>query len=177
VIFALLLLGCGIVLLYWRSRRLIRPVTLGMVICALILIDLASLGAYTELELNDPTAGFQHPAAIAFLKSDPSTYRIDTRTEVWDVWQPDLSLLHNIADVWGIYNPLVLADFNHYWESLGSRSSRLYDFLNAKYIVAHKDVVLDWNKYELAFDGDPQVNIYRNRFAAGLCCPAVAIRG
>jgi hypothetical protein len=163
VIFALLLLGCGIVLLYWRSRRLIRPVTLAMVICALILIDLASLGAYTELELNDPTAGFQHPAAIAFLKSDPSTYRIDTRTEVSDVWQPDLSLLHNIADVWGIYNPLVLADFNHYWESLGSRSSRLYDFLNAKYIVAHKDVVLDWNKYELAFDGDPQVNIYRNQ--------------
>jgi hypothetical protein len=163
VIFALLLLGCGIVLLFWRSRRLIRPVTLGIVFCALILVDLASLGAYTELEFNDPTAGYQHPAAIAFLKSDPATFRIDTRTEVWDVWQPDLSLLHNIADVWGIYNPLVLADFYRYWENLGSRSSRLYDFLNAKYIVGHKNVVLDWNKYELAYDGDPQVNIYRNR--------------
>ena len=163
VVFALLLLGCGIVLLYWRSRRLVRPVTLGIVVCAVILIDLASLGAYTELETNDPTAGFQHPAAIAFLKSDPATFRIDTRTEVWDVWQPDLSLLHNIDDVWGIYNPLVLADFHRYWESLGSRSSRLYDFLNAKYIVGHKNVVLDWDKYELAFDGDPQVNIYRNR--------------
>jgi hypothetical protein len=163
VVFALLLLGCGIVVLYWRSRRLIRPVTLGIVICALILIDLASLGAYTELEFNDPTAGFQHSAAIAFLKSDPETFRIDTRTEVWDVWQPDLSVLHNIYDVWGIYNPLVLADFHRYWENLGSRSSRLYDFLNAKYIIGHKDVVLDWDKYELAFDGDPQVNIYRNR--------------
>jgi len=163
LIFALLLLGCGIVLLNWRGRRLVRPVTLGIVVCALILIDLASLGANTELEFNDPTAGFQHPAAIAFLKSDPATFRIDTRTEVWDVWQPDLSLLHNIDDVWGIYNPLVLADYHRYWENLGSRSSRLYDFLNAKYVVGHKDVVLDWDKYELAFDGDPQVNIYRNR--------------
>ena len=163
VLFALLLLGCGIVLLYWRSRRLVRPVTLGIAICALILVDLASLGAYTELEFNDPTSGFQHPAAIAFLKSDPEYFRIDTRTEVWNVWQPDLSLLHNIYDVWGIYNPLVLADFHRYWENLGSRSSRLYDFLNAKYVIGHKDVVLDWDKYELAFDGDPQVNIYRNR--------------
>jgi hypothetical protein len=163
VVFALLLLGCGILLLYWRGRRVIRPVTLGIAVCALILVDLASLGAYTELEFNDPTSGFQHSAAIAFLKSDPEYFRIDTRTEVWDVWQPDLSLLHNLYDVWGIYNPLVLADFHRYWENLGSRSSRLYDFLNAKYIVGHKDVVLDWDKYELAFDGDPQVNIYRNK--------------
>lgn len=163
VMFALLLLGCGIVLLYWRSRHLVRPLTLGVVVCALILIDLASLGAYSELEFNDPTSGFHHPAAVAFLKNDPDYFRIDTRTEVWDVWQPDLSVLHNIYDVWGIYNPLVLADFHRYWESMGSRSTPLYDFLNAKYIIGHKDVVLDWDKYELAFDGDPQVNIYRNQ--------------
>jgi hypothetical protein len=115
------------------------------------------------LEFNDPLTGFQHPAAIAFLKSDTDVYRIDTRTEVWDVWQPNLSLLNGIQDVWGIWNPLVLGDFHRYWEGLGSRSTTLYDFLNAKYIVGHKDVVLDWDKFELAFDGDPTVNIYRNR--------------
>jgi hypothetical protein len=112
--------------------------------------------------MNDPTVGFSHEAALAFLKNDTDFYRIDTRTEVWDVWQPNLSLMHGIFDVWGIHNPLVLSDYHRYWEGLGSRSTPLYDFLNAKYIVGHKDVVLDWEKFELAFDADPNVNIYRN---------------
>ncbi|MEM4723563.1 MAG: YfhO family protein, partial [Candidatus Hadarchaeum sp.] len=91
ILFALLFLGCGLMLLYLRNKRWAKPVTLGLLACILILVDLASLGAYTELEFNDPTTGFQHPAAIAFLKNDPEYYRIDTRTGVWDVWQPNLS--------------------------------------------------------------------------------------
>ncbi len=162
IAFAFLLLGCGTLLLYMRGTGRIRSLGLGIAVFALIVIDLASLGAHTELEFNDPLTGFQHPAAIAFLKNDTDVYRIDTRTEVWDVWQPNLSLLNGIQDVWGIWNPLVLGDFHRYWEGLGSRSTTLYDFLNAKYIVGHKDVVLDWDKFELAFDGDPTVNIYRN---------------
>jgi len=162
IVFALLLLGCGVAILHLRGRHRVHQFTLGLIVFVLILFDLASLGAYTELEFNDPTAGFEHPAAIAFLKNDPEYYRIDTRTEVWDVWQPDLSLLHGIFDVWGIHNPLVLADYHRYWEGLGSRSTPLYDFLNAKYVVGHKDVVLDWERFELAFDADPTVNIYRN---------------
>ncbi len=162
VVLALLLLGCSVLLLCARQRRWLRRSTLGLLVVGLIVFDLASLGASTEIELNDPTVGFQHAAALSFLKSDTEFYRIDTRTEVWNVWQPDLSLMHDVFDVWGIYNPLVLASFHRYWEGLGSRSTRLYDFLNAKYVIAHKDVVLDWAKFELAFDGDPQVNIYRN---------------
>lgn len=162
IVFALVLLSCGVAILHLRGRHRVHQFTLGLIVFVLILFDLASLGAYTELEFNDPTAGFEHPAAIAFLKNDPGYYRIDTRTEVWDVWQPDLSLLHGIFDVWGIYNPLVLADYHRYWEGLGSRSTSLYNFLNAKYVVGHKDVVLDWEKFELAFDADPTVNVYRN---------------
>lgn len=162
IAFAFLLLGCGILLLHLRGTGRIHSLCLGTAAFALIVVDLATLGAQTELEFSDPLAGFQHPAAIAFLKSDTDYYRIDTRTEVWNVWQPNLSLLNGIQDVWGIWNPLVLADFHRYWEGLGSRSTPLYDFLNAKYIVGHKDVVLDWDKFELAFDGDPTVNIYRN---------------
>ncbi len=162
VLFAFLLLTCGVVMLGLRGRGQVTRPSLGLVFFLLIVVDLASLGAHTELEFNDPTAGFQHPAAIQFLKNDPEYYRIDTRTEVWDVWQPNLSVAQSIFDVWGIHNPLVLSDFHRYWEGLGSRSSPLYDFLNAKYIVGHKDVVLDWTKFELAFDADPTVNIYRN---------------
>jgi hypothetical protein len=123
------------------------------------------MGAYTDLEYNDPTVGFQHPEAIEFLKSDPGYYRIDTGTGVWDVWQPDASLLYGISDVSGIWNPLQLADYDRYWDAVGLRglrSSRLYDFVNAKYVIGHKDVPLDWDKFVPVFDLDPQVNIYLN---------------
>jgi len=58
---------------------------------------------------------------------------------------------------------LALADAARYWENLGSRSSRLYDLLNIRYVIAKKDVTLDWDKFALAFDGDPQLNVYENR--------------
>ena len=60
-------------------------------------------------------------------------------------------------------NPLALADATRYWENLGSRSSRLYDLLNIRYVIARKDVTLDWDKFALAFDADPQLNVYENR--------------
>ena len=162
VAFFLFLVAASVALLHaWRSRWL-SSASFGGLAVALIVIDLFSLGAYVDLGQEDPTQNFDHPLAIAYLKADPDLHRIDTRTEVWDVWQPDTSLLHRIFDVWGVDNPLLLADYNRYWENMGSRSSPLYDFLNAKYVVAHKDVVLDWEKFELAFDGDPVVNIYRN---------------
>jgi len=162
LVFFLIVLAGSLALIYARRHRWASPQAIGLLAVALIALDLLSMGAYTEIERRDPTANFHHPAAIAFLKADQSYYRIDTRTEVWDVWQPNLSLIQGIFDVWGIYNPSVLADCHRYWEGLGSRSTPLYDFLNAKYIVGHKDVPLDWEKYILAFDGDPQVNIYRN---------------
>jgi hypothetical protein len=37
--------------------------------------------------------------------------------------------------------------------------------LNVRYVVASKDVTLDWDKFSLAYDGDPQFNVYRNERA------------
>jgi hypothetical protein len=67
--------------------------------------------------------------------------------------------------VGGVANPLALADAARYWENLGSRSSGLYDLLNIRYVIARKDVTLDWDKFVLAFDGDPRLNVYENRRA------------
>ena len=173
-----LLLGASALLLYtrWRTWDLrpetwgLRPGTWdwqlgtwGLAALALIFLDLTALGANVDVGRQDPTRHFQHPAAIAFLKADPDLYRIDSVTECWDVWQPDIGLLYDVYDVMGVYNPLMLAHYDRYWATLGSRSTPLYDFLNAKYVIGHKDVPLDWDKFELAFAGDPEVNIYRNR--------------
>ncbi len=139
--------------------------TLGWLAAGLIFLDLASLGAYQDLGDRDPSTGFQQPAIAAFLAAQPGPFRIDSRTQIESLWQPDTALLLGQEDVGGVANPLVLADFERYWGGLGSRSTPLYDLLNVRYVIAGKDTPLDWDKFTLAFDGDPRLNVYENRQA------------
>ena len=162
VILALVLLGAGLAWLGARRAGRLRRRTLGWLAVGLVFFDLASLGAYVDLGFEPPTAGYDHAGVVEFLRQDPDFFRIDSRTDVADVWQPDLALLAGLYDVGGVDNPLVVADVARYWEGLGGRSTALYDFLGVKYVVAGKDTVLDWNKFNLAYDGDPVVNVYRN---------------
>jgi hypothetical protein len=159
----LLIVGVG--LFYLRQRGMTRPAMLGALAVGLLFFDLASLGSGVDVGYDDPSRTFDHPAVIQFLKSDPDLYRIDSRTGVWHLWQPDTSLLHRIFDVGGLINPLNLSDYDRYWNGIPSRSSPLYDFLNAKYVIAAKDVTLDWEKFVPVFDGDPALNVYLNRRA------------
>jgi hypothetical protein len=159
------LLVVGVGFFYLRQRGVTRPGMLGALAVGLLFFDLASLGGGVDVGYDDPTRAFDHPAVIQFLKSDSDLYRIDSRTGVWHLWQPDTSLLHRIFDVGGLINPLNLADYDRYWNGIPSRSSPLYDFLNAKYVIAAKDVTLDWEKFVPVFDGDPALNVYLNRRA------------
>jgi hypothetical protein len=159
------LLVAGTALFYLRRREGTHPAIVGALAVGLLFFDLASLGSNVDVGRDDPTRNFDHPAALQFLKSDASLYRIDTRTNVWDAWQPNTSLLNGLFDVGGLENPLSLADYDRYWAGIPSRSSSLYDFLNAKYVIAAKDVTLDWDKFAPVFDGDPAVAIYLNRRA------------
>ncbi len=165
VILALVLLGAGLAWLGARRAGRLPRRTLAWLALGLVFFDLASLGAYVDLGFEPPTAGYEHARALDFLKQDQDFFRIDSRTDVADVWQPDLALLAGLYDVGGVANPLVVADAARYWEGSGGRSTALYDFMGVKYVVAGKDTVLDWDKFSLAFDGDPAVNIYRNETA------------
>jgi hypothetical protein len=165
VILALVLLGAGLAWLGARRAGRLRRQTLAWLAVGLVFFDLASQGAYVDLSYEPPTKGYEHARAVDFLKQDPDFFRIDSRTDVADVWQPDLALLAGLYDVGGVANPLVVADVARYWEGSGGRSTALYDFLGVKYVVAGKDTVLDWEKFRLAFDGDPSVNLYRNETA------------
>ena len=165
VVFALLLLGASLAWLAARRAGRLSRRTLAWLAVGLVFFDLASLGAYTDLGDTAPTAGFDHPRVVEFLQGDPDLFRIDSRTDVWGVWQPDLALLEGLYDVSGVDNPLVVADVARFWEGTGGRSTRLYDLLGVRYVIGSKEVVLDWNKFSLAFEGDPAVNVYRNETA------------
>jgi hypothetical protein len=159
------LLIVGLLLLHAVQRQWLRPVAAGALAAGLIFFDLASLGSNVDVGAHDPTRTFDHPAIIDYLKSDQSLYRIDTRTNIWHLWQPDTPLLHGIYDVWGVVNPLVLADYDRFLNGLPDRTTRLYDFLNVKYVIAAKDVTLDWQKFAPVFDDDPSLAVYLNRAA------------
>jgi hypothetical protein len=162
VIWALLMLGASLAWLAARRSGRLRRRVLGWLAVGLVFLDLATMGAYTDLGDEPPISGYDHPQIVEFLRADPGFFRIDSRTDVWDVWQPNLALLAGFYDVSGIDNPLVVADVARYLEGTGGRSTRLYDLLGVGYVLGSKEVTLDWDKFGLAFEGDPTVNVYRN---------------
>lgn len=164
MIFSGLLLA-SFVWLSARRSQWATSLTLGWLAVALIYLDLAGVGAYQDLGNADPSLAFDRPALIGFLEAQPGPARIDSRTDIESLWQPNTALLYGLEDVGGVANPSSLADVARYWEGLGSRSSRLYDLLNTRYLIARKDVELDWKKFALAFDTDPDLNAYENRAA------------
>jgi hypothetical protein len=169
------MLGAALAWLGARRSGRLRRRTLAWLAVGFVFFDLASVGAYTDLGNEPPTAGFDHPQVVAFLQEDPDFFRIDSRTDVWDTWQPDLALLPALSgqagaeaslyDVSGVDNPLVVADMARYWQGTGGRSTPLYDLLGVRYVLGSKEVTLDWDKFSLVFDGDPTVNVYRNESA------------
>jgi hypothetical protein len=159
------LLGASLFWLVALRGGWARADTLAWAAAGLILLDLASTGAYQDVGNDDPSAGFQRPALTGFLTSQSGPFRIDTRTDIDQLWEPDTAALYGLEDVGGIVNPLLLADVHRYWEGLGSRSSRLYDLLNVRYVIGRKDVALDFKKFTPVFDGDPALNVYENRQA------------
>ena len=142
-----------------------RPVTIGVLAVLLIYLDLASTGAYNDLSYENPAQSYEHPEIVGFLAQQERPVRIDARTGIDALWQPDTALLAGLDDVWGVANPSLLATYSRYWEGMGSRSTPLYDFLSATFLIGKKDVELDWSKFELAFEGDPDLNVYRNTSA------------
>ncbi|MBI2954152.1 MAG: YfhO family protein [Chloroflexi bacterium] len=150
----------GILIFNRYLRR--RKNTLQYVALAVIVVDVFSANIGYNPANEDILTGFNHQRIVQYLRDQSGTGRIDSVTNIWDVWQPDITLLNQIGDVQGIFNPMLLSDYNRYWENLGSRSVPGYDLLSVKYVVARKDVVLDWEKFRPALTDAPLLNVYEN---------------
>ncbi len=155
----------ALVILYLIYSRWLREVSAGVAVIAVVGLDLFTLGYKVDVGHTSPVKGFDHPAALAFLQADPSLYRIEVTTDVWHAWQPNTALLHGLDDVWGLYNPLTLADTTLYWSGAPPRSTGRYNFLGVKYIIASKAGAPADGNIVPVFDGDPDINIYLNQDA------------
>jgi hypothetical protein len=130
----------------------------------LTIVDLGSSGYAFNPGYDDVLAPFRPAPLIAFLQRDP-TARVDSATNVDDVFPPDLPMLDRLHSIWGLFNPVQLADYYDYWKAyVPGRDSALYDLLGARYLVAKKDTPLD-AKFQPAFTDDKQMNVYQNSHA------------
>ncbi|MEW5960822.1 MAG: YfhO family protein, partial [Chloroflexota bacterium] len=155
----------ALVILHLINNQWLREWRAGVAVSALILLDLFTLGSGVDVGHNRPVSGFDHPEALAFLQTDPGLYRIEVATDVWHLWQPNTALLYGLDDVWGLYNPLTLADTTLYWEGAPPRRSGRYNFLGVKYIIAGKAGAPADGHIIPVFDADPAINIYLNQAA------------
>lgn len=146
-----------------RQAQVISQTALGVLAILLLYLDLAAAGAYTDISPTDPTQGFHHPEIVEYLRSDPDLFRIDSRTGIETLWQPDTAALAGLQDVGGIANPLALRSFTEFWESTGGRATRRYDLLNVKYVIAAEGTPLPAGKFERVLGSVNGLELYRNR--------------
>jgi hypothetical protein len=127
----------------------------------LLAADLIGHGAWVEVERNDPTLGYDHPAVIEFLRQQPSPTRMENTASAW---APDAAARLGLEDIGGISNPLALAAYQTYLGAVGERGSPLYDFLNAQFVVADKGQppARAGSGLVPVFDLDPQLDVYLN---------------
>lgn len=135
---------------------------------AILMLDLTAAGAYTDISPNDPASGFAQPEIVDFLhadlaaSADNALFRIDTRTDIQDVWQPDTAALYGLEDVGGIVNPLALQHWQAQWAATGSRATPAYDMLNVKYVIVRDGAPLPEGEFELVLDAAGPLSLYRH---------------
>lgn len=162
--FFILLLAFAFALLIIRARDWLSARAWSWLALALIFFDLFSLGAYIDVGSSDPTLGYQRADIVEFLKNNSGLARIDSRTDVEGLWRPDTGLLYGLQDVYGD-NPLVLNDFNSYWENVGGRDSNAYQLLNVKYVLTRRGTPMPSN-FTSAFEGGGGITVWENQSAA-----------
>jgi hypothetical protein len=150
----LVLTGVVAIVLRWRRwARWLFPL--------LLAADLIVLGSTIEIERNNPTLGFRQTDVVAFLKSDPTFFRIEDDAPAW---QPDAALVHELYDLGGVYNPLGLAPYEAYRWAVGERGSPLYNVLGVKYVLAGKDSPPGDERLVPVFAGE-EIDVYLNTAA------------
>jgi predicted membrane protein len=132
-------------------------------ILAVLYFDLSAGGAYTDISPSDPTQGYQHPEIIEFLQADPAQFRIDSDTDIADRWQPDTAAFAGLEDIAGVANPLTLRHWRELLAATDGRGSRLYDLLNAKYVLVRDGTPLPEEKFVLVFDAPGELAVYENQ--------------
>lgn len=173
-------LAVSLILALFRRKRLSGGM-LAALLLMLLLLELTATGFNIDVSENDPSRSFAQPDIIAYLQGQADTneaadrdsahtasaplsldpFRIDVRTGIYDLWQPNSAALFGLQDVWGIYNPLVLTHWQGLWDNNPGRHTRIYDMYNVRFVIVRDGTPLD-DQYTLAYDAPGPLAVYEN---------------
>ncbi len=170
---ALLWLGllAGVGWAAYRGR--LGAVGVGGAVLALLVLDLFSPNSRFNPTTDNIIAGYQHFDAINLVykqSQDPRTnlpLRLNSDTDVQDIWQPSTSLLSTLFyDTGGAFNPLKPENYEYVWNiARNSSDSPLYDLTGAGLEVISPTKKHEGQlKWEL-IDSAKGFEIYRNHNA------------
>jgi hypothetical protein len=150
-----------------------RLVPVGGLVLAVLVLDIFSVNSRFNPTTTNILAGYQHYDAISLLyKSSPDQrtgipLRVNSDTEVQDVWQPSTALLTGLFyDTGGAFTPLKLERYDHLWDvARRSPETPLYDLTGAAFEIASPVITRErsakWDLIE-RFEG---FDVYRNNNA------------
>ncbi|MBN1427626.1 MAG: YfhO family protein [Anaerolineae bacterium] len=138
------------------------PWVAGLVVAA----ELIGFGAMVEVNDDDPSAGYAtYASAVEWLAQQPDgPFRIDTYFPPDAGWQqPDFAALYGgpLYDIYGIFNPLTIATYQTYYQSLGWRGSAPYNCLGVRYVLTAGEAPGDAT-FVPAHQTDSGLAIYEN---------------
>ena len=173
-------LAVSLLLALYRRKRLASRMFAPLLLI-LLLLELTAAGINIDVSENDPSRTFAQTEVIAYLQGQAGThvaadrdtthsappnttldpFRIDVRTGIYDLWQPNTAALFGLHDVWGIYNPLVLTHWQGLWDNNPGRHTRIYDMYNVRFVIVRDGTPLD-DQYTLAYDAPGPLAVYQN---------------
>jgi hypothetical protein len=149
-----LLLGFSTLVLYWRLCHKLRAGHLGLLMIAIVVLDLFSLNFGNDLERAKARDRFLATPPIRFLQSQSGVFRI------WD----DGILPGNFGNVWGLeetggISPLRLQRYQDFLNALPEEKAR--QLLNVRYAISQRDVLTDGEPLEEYTNPEEDFYFYR----------------
>lgn len=127
---------------------------------ALLVGEHLIVGATAEIEGRSPLQGFDHPQALAFLRSDPAWFRVDVDPSAWSLWPPNALQVAGFDTPLGSGNPMNLRAFTSLYWMIPNRTAPAYRMLGVKYIVVPKGHPPGGEGIWPVFVKDPRVDVH-----------------
>ena len=163
----------------YRGKRLPGRVLAGLLFIVLLL-ELTVAGAKIDIGKRFPAGGFEHPEIMAYIQERAAErlledrgesavdlslahylFRIDGRTNISGLFQPNIGAMTGLQSVWGMYNPLTLKHWEGLWENNPGRDTRIYDMYNVYFVIANDKSPMP-DQYELSFDAPGQLTVHEH---------------
>jgi hypothetical protein len=160
------LLALGVAALGWVWRRWHS----GLVPAAIVLLlvgELVALSALAETDPSPPLAATasEHSAALAFLRSDPGWFRVDSHGSARHLWSPEMLQVQGFETLQGSGNPLSLWPFEQLYWTQPTKTAPGYRLFGAKYIIMPKGDPPAGENIWPVFKEDPLIDVHLNTLA------------